>query len=173
MVAFVDFRQRVDIAARSGNRFLNVGTVGEQLLRLRALALDQVVQRQEHALRAVDHFLRRGDVHAEDDVRIVFAGEHEVQLLLHALLRNDFPFDMNVRFLFVPFGELVGGEILDERVAAHHDLKRHFFLGDRISAGLGQQAAFRACAPCRCRGRRGGLASFVFGAGASGQHRRQ
>jgi len=82
----------------------------EDALELDAVLLDEVIQPNEHALRAVEHLQRRWQparcgLEAHDDVRKITTREPDVEAGLRLRQGHHLPFDVDVRLLFVPLGK--------------------------------------------------------------------
>ena len=103
----------------------------EDLLQARGMLGDQVVERQEQPLRPVELGLGRGD-DAEDDLRDVAAGEHQVELALRFLLRHQLPVDVDVRLLLQPLREAVVVEVGDVPEVVVEEAEGDRLLGQRL-----------------------------------------
>ena len=137
VVAQVVVAQAVDVAVRRGADLLDQRVLLEEPLHLGAVLVDEVVQRQEQPLAAVQRRLFRGDdAVAQEHVRQVGgAGQHQVDLLTRILARQHVPLHVHAGLLLQPLGSVVGGQILHRHTRDCRHPQGHRLLDDRQHPG--------------------------------------
>ena len=121
----------IDVPVGRSDPQLDVRTLGEHLPKLNCLGIDVLVQRDEHSLRPVDHLLVGSRSHREEDIWVVAACEKQCPLLVHSLLRHEFPLDMDVCQILHILGHRVRRHVLDDGVLWREEAQGDLLFHDR------------------------------------------